>query len=201
MLKIFDPETHKYMVRRSDFLFKSNHRTAPHELQEFGRHVIEDDEVFTKIQRGLVERVSKEVGEPVEMTYNFLTTYTSDGRMHAHMDHPVAKYTLDHLLVSNVRWPLYVSSVEDWPTNGRGPSKSHVFNMFTHAEGYTLLFSGSSQWHFRKPLGMHNASSRLVFFHFAPLGSGNVTDEFALEKRFCGHRFVNVAKTNMKEYD
>ena len=185
MVSLFDSPTHEYMVRRADYLFKTGHRTAPHELEEFGRHVIHDDELFTRIQRGLVDRVSLEVGEPVEMTYNFLTTYTSNGTMGVHMDHPEAKYTLDHLLMSNIQWPLYVSDVESWPIHGLVPTRPRVFHEFTHREGDTLLFSGSSQWHFRNPLSIHNASARLVFFHFAPRGSRNVTDEDALLRRFC----------------
>jgi hypothetical protein len=97
MVSLFDSPTHEYMVRRADYLFKTGHRTAPHELEEFGRHVIHDDEIFTRIQRGLVDRVSLEVGEPVEMTYNFLNGSahgSSRGQVHSRppscVQHPMA---------------------------------------------------------------------------------------------------------------
>src|SRR3954469_11893364 len=46
-----------------------------HEVQRCGRFVIHDHPVFAALQRRAVSMISAEVGEPLEVGYNFLSLY------------------------------------------------------------------------------------------------------------------------------
>ena len=159
-----------------------------HEARRFGRFVVHDHPFFTELQQGTVPWVSELVGEPVEAKYNFLSLYTSKGVCAVHMDAPEAKWTLDLCIDQAAAWPIYFSDVQPWPDSvaeawGKEgwedkikQSRSLEFTPCTLQPGQAVIFSGSSQWHYRDP--MPEASGKqfctLLFLHFIPKGTAEL---------------------------
>jgi hypothetical protein len=159
-----------------------------HEARRFGRFVVHDHPFFTELQQRTVPWVSEVVGEPVEARYNFLSLYTSKGVCAVHMDAPEAKWTLDLCIDQAAPWPIHFSEVQPWPDseaeawsnegweNDIKKSRSLEFTSYTLEPGQAVIFSGSSQWHYRDP--MPEASGRqfctLLFFHFIPKGAAKL---------------------------
>ncbi len=153
-----------------------------HEFFDFGRLIKHDLPYITKLQERLVDLVSTEVGEEVEVSYNFLSLYNSLGILHAHMDAAPAKWTLDYCIDQSAIWPIYLSKVQDWPENFKLEENweekiladtSNEFQKFELIPKKAILFSGSSQWHYRERITLKNEKHfcHLVFFHFIPKGS------------------------------
>lgn len=106
------------------------------------------------------------------------------------MDSPEAKWTVDLCVRQSVPWPIYFSQVCRWPEPGadRWPdgdddwerrlkqSPSLCFTPYTLAPGQAVVFSGSSQWHYRDviPGGPGPKFCELLFFHFIPKGSADL---------------------------
>jgi len=158
-----------------------------HELRSFGRFVAHDNPFFSELQRKMVPAISEAVGEPVEASYNFLSLYRAPlGVCQVHMDAPNAKWTLDICLNQSAAWPIYFSQVQPWPEfdNGIRPGDDWETQIKTSLEfaryalepGQAVVFSGSSQWHYRDPLP--SASGRkfcdLLFFHYIPKGTAEL---------------------------
>jgi hypothetical protein len=159
-----------------------------HEARQFGRFVVHQHPFFTELQQRSVPWVSEAVGEPVEASYNFLSLYTSKGVCAVHMDAPEAKWTLDLCIDQGAPWPIYFSEVQPWPDsvtevwrtdgweNNIKQSSSLEFAPYTLQPGQAVIFSGSSQWHYRDP--MPEASRKqfctLLFFHFIPKGAAEL---------------------------
>lgn len=85
-------------------------------------------------------------------------------------------------------WPLHLSEVVPWPENFLYADadwdvrikSTPTLRFSSHAlePGNAVLFSGSSQWHFREP---HPGTGRghfcdLVFFHFVPAGTRELVE-------------------------
>jgi len=165
-----------------------------HELSTFGRFVLRDLPFLSRLQESLLERVSLEVGEQVEPAYNFLSMYRERGICPLHMDAPLSKWTLDVCLDQSEQWPIYIGQVEPWPTERKFSSlwQEQVraetnFQPFFLKPGEGIIFSGSSQWHYRDPIPQAlGGFCDLVFFHFVPKGTKelalpvNWSREFAL---------------------
>ncbi len=165
---------------------------ALHEVQLFKRFVVHNHPLITELQTTLIALVSEAVGEPVESNYNFLSLYSGMGVCPVHMDSPEAKWTLDLCLNQSEPWPIYFSRVQRWPevdsdaallANDENDweeaikqSASLEFSSHTMSPGQALLFSGSSQWHYRNamPTGRSNSFCDLLFFHFIPRGTGSL---------------------------
>jgi hypothetical protein len=154
-------------------------RVERHEVSHFGRHVVHDEPFITQLQHAAIPLVSQAVGEPVEVSYNFLSMYSKMGVCPVHMDAPEAKYTLDLCVEQSEPWPIYFSNVRPWPEQLRfrpdwhDAIKNDPHNQFTaHAlrPGEALLFSGSSQWHYRDPHPSPTGFCHLVFLHYVPKG-------------------------------
>jgi len=154
-----------------------------HEAREFRRFVVHDHPRFTELHGGLVQRMSEAAGEPLEASYNFLSLYGAAGVCPLHLDAPLAKYTLDLCLAQSAPWPIHFSPVVPWPEPGgfspgweRRVRSEVPFESFTLAPGQAILFSGSSQWHYRDP--MPEVPGRrfcdLLFFHFRPAGTAEL---------------------------
>lgn len=156
-----------------------------HEARQFGRFVVHDLAFFNALQETLVPMVAEAVGEPVESSYNFLSLYSSLGVCAVHMDAPLAKWTLDCCLDQSGPWPIYFSQVQPWPESPadewvggdwaerikRAPSNS--FSTHALQPGEAVIFSGSSQWHYRDaiPQAAGRQFCDLLFFHFIPRGT------------------------------
>jgi hypothetical protein len=154
-----------------------------HELARFGRFALHDHSYFTKLQESLTEKVSKWAGEECEPCYNFFSMYLSDGKLPPHMDAPSAKWTLDICLDQSQIWPLYVSKRRDWPEDfdcNQSDWQSSIvddadnsFDEYHLEPGQALLFSGSSQWHYREPLANKGDSAAfcdMLHLHYVPKG-------------------------------
>lgn len=156
------------------------------ERQRFGRAVAHNHPPFTALQRELLPLASAAAGEPLEIRYNFLSLYSSAGICEPHIDAPTAKWTLDICVEKTAAWPLYVSQTVDWPESFSCDGgdwreaifgdASLTFEPFDVEPGDGLVFSGSSQWHYRRPLDRptHGDFCHLLFFHFLPAGMGEI---------------------------
>ncbi len=159
-----------------------------HEVKRFGRFVVHDHPTLTELQRLVIEPVSEAAGEPLDPSYNFLSLYTGQGVCPVHLDAPAAKWTLDLCIRQSRPWPIQVSQVVPWPEGlsleGDGWDQTIKSNPEIHFKSYSLepgqaiLFSGSSQWHYRDthPGGGHDDYCDLAFFHFAPKGMAEAID-------------------------
>lgn len=153
-----------------------------HEVKEFGRFVVHNHPFITKLQRSTIDLVSRAVGEAVDISYNFVSLYKKLGVCPIHMDSPESKWTLDLCIEQSDPWPIHLSQVVPWPEDFTCPSaewKSAImyspkyqFSSHTLEPGKALIFSGSSQWHYRDCLTPDRKERfcHLVFFHFVPKG-------------------------------
>lgn len=158
------------------------------EISQFGRVVVWNEPRFTQLQKILADRVSLLVGEAVVPTYNFLSLYTAVGRCEPHMDAPHAKWTLDICLRQSRPWPICFSQVVPWPVDHDygGPDwedrirQDPGLHFTSHAmsPGQSLLFAGSSQWHYRDPLPRESGSDfcDLLFLHYVPAGAEHLVE-------------------------
>ncbi|WP_423141459.1 hypothetical protein ACOYW6_11540 [Parablastomonas sp. CN1-191] len=154
-----------------------------HEAATFGRFVVHDHPEMTALQRTFVDRVGEWVGEPVEISYNFLSFYTRMGVCRPHIDAPSAKWTLDICIDQSDVWPIHFSKVVPWPDPHapraadwadaikRDPALD--FQTALLSPGDAVLFGGSSAWHYRDPLpgGDRRQFCDLLFMHFVPVGT------------------------------
>lgn len=154
-----------------------------HEFIKMGRQIVHNHDYFNALQIELCDRVSEIAGESLEPYYNFLSLYNNLGVCEVHMDSPEAKWTLDVCIDQSARWPIYFSQVRPWPEQGKYFGKDwqqkiksdsqNKFSQYILNPGDGLVFSGSSQWHYRDR--MENKIKRnychLVFFHYVPKGS------------------------------
>jgi hypothetical protein len=157
-----------------------------HELKRFGRFIVHDHPPFTELQHTLVQRVSEWAGEPVEPSYNFLSLYTKLGVCEPHLDAPSAKWTLDICIGQSEPWPIQFSQILPWPEaplelgdDWRAEIKARPdlqYQSKTLQPGDAILFSGSSQWHYRDaiPRGKGKQFCDLLFFHFIPAGTAEL---------------------------
>lgn len=159
-----------------------------HEARSFKRFVVHDNPFFTELQKKMIPLVSAAAGEPVEVSYNFLSLYSAMGVCPMHMDSPEAKWTLDVCLDQSVAWPIHFSrphawseieahnwSDENWVEIVKN-SPTARFKPYLLEPGQAVLFSGSSQWHYRDPMPKADggASCDLLFFHFIPQGTSEL---------------------------
>lgn len=161
-------------------------RLEKHELEAFGRFVAHDLPEVSEVHRRVCALVSDLAGEALEPSYNFLSLYHEGGILPPHLDDPLAKWTLDICLSSSVDWPIYISEVTPWPRAGdlftqewqEHVKAGHRFTAHSLRPGQGILFSGSSQWHYRNSLPKVKSGDfcDLAFFHFRPAGSSALTD-------------------------
>jgi hypothetical protein len=151
--------------------------------------------------------VSAAVGEPVEASYNFLSLYAAQGVCPLHMDAPQAKWTLDLCVDQAVRWPLHVSRVIPWPEDTpeawtrpewieetkRSPELR--FQGFDMEPGEAVVFSGSSQWHYRDPMpnGGGAQGCTLLFLHFIPRGTAELAEPANWARLFAVPQLAELA--------
>ena len=157
-----------------------------HETENFGRLVVHNHPFFTKLQKDIQPLVSGLAGELVEPSYNFLSLYSQLGVCHPHIDSPEAKWTLDLCIDQSEAWPIHFSGVVPWPEDFSYPGedwqtyikeRSNLqFTSYCLQPNEAVLFSGSSQWHYREGLsnGVKSKFCTLLFFHFIPDGMGEL---------------------------
>jgi len=152
------------------------------EFFQFGRVIKHDLPLFVEMQNRLADRVSELVGEELEPSYNFLSLYNNFGICDLHLDAPNVKWTLDICIEQTAEWPLNVSEVVPWPETANLDkddwaeklifSENVQFSQYTHQPGDGVLFSGSSQWHYRDRIPNQAPQNlvHLIFFHYFPKG-------------------------------
>lgn len=110
-----------------------------------------------------VSLVSQLAGEPLKPSYVFLSMYGRDGVCPSHTDRPQCHVTVDYLVHQDGErpWPLYVQG------------KAH-----TLMPGQGLIYSGTRQRHWRKPMRDDSDATAvdLVFFHFVPVAFQGALD-------------------------
>ena len=151
-----------------------------HEIKRFGRWVVHDHPILNEFQDRMTPLVEDLTGEAVEPSYSFLSMYTRLGRCPLHQDAPYAKWTLDICIDQSGPWPIHFSQVREWPEDQVFPESGweesimdDPANRFTSQlllAGDAVLFSGSSQWHYRDPIATmrQDPFCHLIFFHFIP---------------------------------
>jgi len=157
------------------------------EIEHFGRFVVRDIPYVSKLQQRITDLVSERVGEPVEPCYNFLSLYWELGVCDVHMDAPFAKWTVDFCIEQSTTWPIHFSKIVPWPEDWTDAGDdwqdtikddpANRFASYEMQEGEAIIFSGSSQWHYRNPIERKvNANfCHLLFFHFIPAGTSELT--------------------------
>lgn len=156
-----------------------------HELKQFGRFVVKDLPAFTRLHHDLTDQVTEWAGEALEPSYNFLSLYTRRGVCEPHLDAPSAKWTLDICIDQSAPWPIHFGRTMPWsdapPPMGpdwqeqikRNPKLE--FRSVVTEPGDGVLFSGSSQWHYRDPMPPHpQAFCDLLFLHYIPKGTSEL---------------------------
>ena len=149
------------------------------EIDKFGRIVVHNHPFFTYLQKTVLPLVSELAGELVEPSYNFLSLYSKLGVCEPHMDAPDAKWTLDLCIEQSDAWPIHFSRIvpwpeqfayqgEDWQTYLK-QSSDLQFRSFSLEPNEAVLFSGSSQWHYRDSFP-GDGFCHLLFFHYIPKG-------------------------------
>lgn len=160
-----------------------------HEARQFKRFIVHDHPYFTELQRRLTSLVSGAVQELVEPSYNFLSLCSAPGVCPVHMDSPEAKWTLDICLNQSEPWPLWISDVQPWPelaSDSDTATWRHIgweeaikqrasanFKAYTMEPDPGIVFSGSSQWHYRNAMPSRRSASQcdLLFLRFVPAGT------------------------------
>ena len=167
-----------------------------HEIKSFGRWVVHDHPVLTELQVRMTALAEQVAGEALEPSYNFLSMYTRMGRCPLHQDAPWAKWTLDLCIDQSEPWLIHFSQVRPWPEHELFPEtgweaevRNNPDNRFTaHSlmPGEAVLFSGSSQWHYRDPIPEQGSKAfcHLLFFHFIPRGMRAYLDAAEWEALF-----------------
>jgi hypothetical protein len=167
-------------------------RLKNYETSEFGRRILHDLPILTALQRELTPLVSALAGEAVEPSYNFLSLYRGDGRCPPHMDAPSAKWTLDMCLAQSCDWPIHFGPVMPWPNAVQAAAIPHPivadalpvdFSDHVLHPNEAILFSGSSQWHYRKAIP-DAGFCHLAFFHYHPAGCADLVEPRRWAARF-----------------
>ena len=193
--ELFTEEQHTRMRNVIQELKKNE--IEKHEIFISGRTLIHDHEFLNSLQNLITEKVSEMAGEPVEPCYNFLSLYNNLGVLRPHMDAPSAKWTVDYCIEQSAEWPIYISKVRPWPDEWGAADDAdwetvikndpeNNFTSFELREGQAILFSGSSQWHYRERIEQKQKINfcHLVFFHFIPKGSAQLADPRQWAKLF-----------------
>lgn len=159
-----------------------------HELIRHGRFVIHDHSMLLDLHAAVAPLVGEVVGEKVEPAYSFIALYNRNGKCPMHLDAPVSKWTLDFCIGQSETWPIAFSEVIPWPEDfGRDHDQweerikvasGHRFSSVSMEPGQAVIFSGSSQWHYRDPLAGSGARSHcdLLFMHFITAGMKEVSE-------------------------
>ena len=189
LARVFDEETMGEIRRVVAFLRPTD--LELHEARTFGRFVVHDHMFFNELQQRTISLISEAVGEPVEASYNFLSLYSALGKCPPHMDSPQAKWTLDLCVNQSVSWPIWFSPVQPWPESDGEPwgeqdwdqnlRRSLPFTPHTLQPGEAVVFSGSSQWHYRDEIAAVQSNNGkqvcdLLFFHYIPHGTAELVE-------------------------
>jgi hypothetical protein len=159
-------------------------RLKGYEAACFGRRIVHDLPILTTLQRELTALVSDLAGEAVEPCYNFLSLYHGDGRCPPHLDAPSAKWTLDLCLAQSCEWPIRLGPVVPWPTAAGAAQMPRAitpdalgmdFRDHVLRPNEAILFSGSSQWHYRDAIP-DAGFCHLAFLHYHPAGCAAIVE-------------------------
>ena len=152
-----------------------------HEVKKFGRFVVHDDPFFTELQKKTIGLVSEAAGEPVEASYNFVSLYKKVGVFPRSHGYSTRQMDIGPVLNRARRGRFMLArslpgrntsfTEDDWQRAIK-ESPDYEFASYNLEPGEALIFSGSSQWHYRDPMQLDGNGHfcSLVFFHFVPKG-------------------------------
>lgn len=158
------------------------------ELFDFGRLVVHNHPYINQLQNTMTGLASEITRELVEPYYNFLSLYNNLSVCGVHMDAPFSKWTLDICIEQSNIWPIYLSQVLPWPENTIHIDKdweskikndpANNFKEYNLEAGEGIVFSGSSQWHYRNRITQIKKENycHLIFFHFIPKGTKEILE-------------------------
>lgn len=167
-----------------------------HELIRHGRFVVHDHPMLADLHAAVAPAVSELVGEKVEPEYSFIALYNRNGKCPVHLDAPVSKWTLDFCIDQSEVWPIAFSEVIAWPEDFDARQENweerirsapgHRFSSVSMEPGQSVIFSGSSQWHYRDPFNATGARAHcdLLFMHFITAGMKGVSEWKDWERLF-----------------
>ena len=191
---LFTPQIHQKLIELVQSLKKGEFEK--HEFVSFGRLVIHNHEYLTLLQKEISDLVSERVQEEVEPSYNFLSLYNDFGVCDVHLDSPSAKWTVDYCIEQSGPWPIHFSQPQSWPEDWTYASSdwqdvvkndpNNRFESFVLQPNQAIVFSGSSQWHYRDPMKIVTKKNfcHLLFFHYIPKGSLPLTRPLLWAKHF-----------------
>lgn len=173
---LFDEETHARIRETARNIPDAD--LERRESHVFGRDIVHDHPYFLELQRELLPKVSGWLGREVQIGHNFLSLYGGSGTCALHMDEPLSMYTLDYCIEQSEEWPIYFSRIVDWPgvdmmkkwsPEALMEDPDLAFTARTLKPNDALIFTGSSQWHYRRPIAP-GGYCNLLFFHYYPKG-------------------------------
>ena len=169
-----------------------------HELTRHGRFVVHDHPMLVELHAAMAPLVSGLVGESVEPLYSFIALYNANGECPVHLDAPVSKWTLDLCIRQSETWPIAFSEVVTWPEDLDMEwehwedrirlHSGHRFSSISMEPGQAVVFSGSSQWHYRERFrntDARDAHCDLLFMHFITAGMKEISEWTHWERLFC----------------
>jgi hypothetical protein len=117
-------------------------------------------------RQSLIETAAAFFGEPVMPSYVFLSMYSSQGVCPPHRDRPQCQYTVNLCIRQDKPWPIYIENAGDGS-----------FEEVILGEGDAVMFSGTEQTHYRKPMPENGGTyCDVAHFHLVPVGfSGPLT--------------------------
>ncbi len=172
-------------ITQLKLLIKSlaNDQLEKQELLSFGRFVVHEHPLFSEIHQEITPLVSRLAGQHLIPSYSFLSLYNNLGVCDLHLDAPNAKWTLDICIDQSDEWPIFISRPQPWPKpfqfgeQWQQSLKSEVeFQEYIMQPGEAVLFSGSSQWHYRERIPKKHAQNycHLLFLHFVPVSAVDI---------------------------
>jgi hypothetical protein len=196
----------EYSRMRSDLAGVVADDMSRHELFDFGRIVSHRHPAFDAIHQTVAPRLSALVGELVEPSYQFLAQYGNLGVCGVHLDAPSAKWTVDICIEQSAPWSIFVSETVPWPEptlfvdeNWRHKltSDGNVrFTEFQVSPGDSLVFCGSSQWHYRNriPRVIQSNHCSLLFLHYRAANTSSLVDQREWASRFDAEELRNAIR-------
>ena len=138
------------------------HDEAEEAHSKFNRWCWHNLPVLTAMHHGdmMRDKVMDLVEMDMKPSYNFLSMYGDDGVCPPHTDRPQCMLTIDVCVDQDATWPIYIKS-------------DGAFKSYTLTPGQALIYSGTYQEHYRKPMQEDSTATfcNMAFFHF-------VTEDF-----------------------
>lgn len=181
---LFDEETHRQLIEHlnSDSVLAclSSDLGASTYRYSFSRSYAHNLKFLVETHRQLTDFACEVIGEKVKPSYAFLSIYNSKGKCPLHVDRPQCRWTIDYMIEQDVDepWPIWISEplteherrrdTYEIETEAQAEQviATHHWASVTLEPNDAVIYSGTHQWHYRRPISGRSCS--LAFFHFVP---------------------------------